>query len=852
MADLLSYKQVLDILESIAERHYLINSFYIGEPHDMNTEDLVYPVLQVYPEIARFPQIEGEYKTVELRMKIKVLDKDLQDNSTQADVHNDTFRICQDIINEINQHPFYLHSNATIAGDIELGQLNEFLDDYLCGWEFDLNLRFLNTNSFCGLPIEGIPGYSVAGPVDSDYSISWGYVTCDNITGCTNITNYIQNLINSSPGAGSTFTKNGINTFTGGTATLVSVNVTGGTFGTSTFSGLTTFASASATTFSASTLFSGSTNLNTIISGAATRVQPGLNTYTGGTALLPTVNISAATLVSLSSTTVSGGTFYSGSTPLYNILIQQITGSSTNVNVKNGTNTYTGGSPTLLSVNISAATLDTLTVTGNTILSATSATTVVILNSGMTIVALNDYSGNIINTGVTSSTIIGGSGNTIPANAINVQILGGVNISSTQNNTTYSRNLVVTGTSNGNLYATNIFSGSTNIASMFGGGSGSQNLSVVSGGTNTYTGGTYLQQTVNVSALTINTLTASGASTFTNTLSAATLSAGTIISGSTNLQSIFNTINAQLLTEANLSGATFTGNVVVPTISASTFSGGTYLSGGTNLLNIFLLKEFSGGSGVNTVVSGGTNTYTGGTFLQQTVNVSALTINTLFASGASTFTSTLSAATLSAATILSASTNLYNIFQKLGQNSVVANGTNTTTGGTFFNQTVNVVASPSFNAVTASGASTFTNTLSASTLSAATMISGSTNLYNIFAKRALPWEFGLALSDETTQITTGTSKVTCNIPFSGTITGVTISLSQTGSTTTTVNIKNSGTTIFSTTPTIDANEFDSSSAAVAAVISVPTMPRFARLTFDIDTAGTGAAGLKCWITGFKN
>lgn len=50
------------------------------------------------------------------------------------------------------------------------------------------------------------------------------------------------------------------------------------------------------------------------------KVQPGLNTYTGGTALYPTVNISAATLSSLSSSTISGGTFYSGSTPLSTVI----------------------------------------------------------------------------------------------------------------------------------------------------------------------------------------------------------------------------------------------------------------------------------------------------------------------------------------------------------------------------------------------------------------------------------------------------------------------------------------------------------------------------------------------------
>jgi hypothetical protein len=57
----------------------------------------------------------------------------------------------------------------------------------------------------------------------------------------------------------------------------------------------------------------------TSVSAGQTFVQPGLNTYTGGTENAPTVNISGATLEYLSATTISGGTLYSGSTNLSSI-----------------------------------------------------------------------------------------------------------------------------------------------------------------------------------------------------------------------------------------------------------------------------------------------------------------------------------------------------------------------------------------------------------------------------------------------------------------------------------------------------------------------------------------------------
>ena len=64
--------------------------------------------------------------------------------------------------------------------------------------------------------------------------------------------------------------------------------------------------------------------------GSSTFVQNGFNTYTGGTDNFPTVNISAATLSYLSATSISATTFYSGATNLSSI-ITSLSGSSGNL-----------------------------------------------------------------------------------------------------------------------------------------------------------------------------------------------------------------------------------------------------------------------------------------------------------------------------------------------------------------------------------------------------------------------------------------------------------------------------------------------------------------------------------------
>lgn len=112
---------------------------------------------------------------------------------------------------------------------------------------------------------------------------------------------------------------------------------------------------------------------------------------------------------------------------------------------------------------------------------------------------------------------------------------------------------------------------------------------------------------------------------------------------------------------------------------------------------------------------------------------------------------------------------------------------------------------------------------------------------------------GIALSDETTAITTGTAKATIRSPFAMTLTNVRANL-NTASTSgiPTVDINVNGSTILSTKLTIDANEKTSVTAATPVVISSGAIADDDEITFDIDVAGTGAKGLKVWLYGTRS
>ncbi len=116
------------------------------------------------------------------------------------------------------------------------------------------------------------------------------------------------------------------------------------------------------------------------------------------------------------------------------------------------------------------------------------------------------------------------------------------------------------------------------------------------------------------------------------------------------------------------------------------------------------------------------------------------------------------------------------------------------------------------------------------------------------------FEFDIS-GDETTALTTGTAKYTWRTPCAFYVTSVRASLTTTSSSgNPAIDINEGGSSIFTTTLTIDSSETTSTTAATAAVIggAGPQLADDASITFDIDTAGTGAAGLKIKIYGYRN
>lgn len=117
------------------------------------------------------------------------------------------------------------------------------------------------------------------------------------------------------------------------------------------------------------------------------------------------------------------------------------------------------------------------------------------------------------------------------------------------------------------------------------------------------------------------------------------------------------------------------------------------------------------------------------------------------------------------------------------------------------------------------------------------------------------YDFSFAVSDETSDITTGTDKITLFAPRKFRLIQAKATLTTAGSTDTTIDIKANGVSIFDTIITIDSADEKSVDSLTPCVLSAIFPPVFLlineddKITVDVVSAGTGAKGLKIYLKG---
>jgi len=510
-------------------------------------------------------------------------------------------------------------------------------------------------------------------------------------------------------GSTPTYVQPGLNITTGGTASRPIIHVIGSPVFTA-----VTASSISGTSVSATTYFSGSTELGSLFAPAsvlATRVSPGVNTYTGGTVSNPIVGVigsptfTGVTSQTISGTSVSATTYYSGSTNLGSLFAPA---SVVATLVQPGSNIATGGT----------ASRPIIHVIGSPIFTAVTASSI----SGTSVSATTYFSGStelgslfapasVVPTYVQPGTniVTGGTASRPIVHVLGSPIFTGVTAQS------------VSGTS---ISATTLFSGSTELGTLF--APSSTVATYVQPGVNAYTGGTASRPIVGVI----------GSPVFTGvtaqSISGTSISATTFFSGSAELGSLFApaSVTATLVQPGTniATGGTSSrpvvhviGSPVFTAVTASSLSGTsvsatTYFSGSTELGSLFAPISV-----VATRVSPGINAYTAGTASNPIVGIIGSPVFTAVTA------SSISGTSVSGNTYFSGATDLGGLFAPVSVvPTYVQPGTNIATGGTASRPVVHVVGSPVFTAVT-------TSSLSGTSVSATTYFSGATELGSLFA-----------------------------------------------------------------------------------------------------------------------
>lgn len=450
-------------------------------------------------------------------------------------------------------------------------------------------------------------------------------------------------------------------------------------------------------------------------------------------------------------TTLSAGTIYSGSTDLYDIFGS---GSGSDTFVQDGTNTFTGGTASAPTVNVTGGTFGETTFTADTTFEGS----VILCDSGPSTEEITDCASNTIQSGVTASAIIAGTGNTIQTGVKN-SVVAGYDINTSVSDAIQSNNSIVRdrmAVGQNTLDASSVFKVDSDgtysrIAEFV--GTGGNALFVYDNGTS------YFDNSIGVG----------GASP---------------VAGTYGIQ-----------------------------VDSEKFSRG---------LNIITTKSDGDAYGVYSDLTddnSGTNVagYFEASNSASTRAIAIRAIGTVDVQG-----------TLSADTIISGSTDLYDIFAT-SSGGEANTASNVGSGVGVFKQK--------------SGVDLEFHSISGDTYLDAELAEDQVNL----RLTGSPMDLSFAISDETTAITTGTSKITIYAPYDFEITKIKASVSVSGSTDSEFDVNVNNSSVLSSVLTLSSGDYVTGTTS----LSTTSVVEDDKITVDIDTAGTDAAGAKIYILGTR-
>ena len=149
-----SYKQIVELLEDIEEKHLILQSFHAGPLDQVDIAKLgqtSYPLL--YCEIMGATIDHG---VLTYDIELFVADMILPDLKNRTQVYSDTLQLLHDVLDQFIQS--LATTNTTVDDDYKLElpatstPFTARFDNELTGWSCSFSLEFSNSNNLCIAP----------------------------------------------------------------------------------------------------------------------------------------------------------------------------------------------------------------------------------------------------------------------------------------------------------------------------------------------------------------------------------------------------------------------------------------------------------------------------------------------------------------------------------------------------------------------------------------------------------------------------------------------------------------------------------------------------------------------------
>ena len=162
---MITFRNVVGYLETIAEKHYEIKSFHSGMLDEVDLNKLGatdYIILYAEPGTVVVDKGVLTYSFSIYVMDL-INDQELGDSPNnqrvgRVDTYSETLQIMQDVINEFHQnlHPdlSWVDDDVVLSLPINAEPFTARFDNTLTGWSATLNVQVPNANNLCISPID--------------------------------------------------------------------------------------------------------------------------------------------------------------------------------------------------------------------------------------------------------------------------------------------------------------------------------------------------------------------------------------------------------------------------------------------------------------------------------------------------------------------------------------------------------------------------------------------------------------------------------------------------------------------------------------------------------------------------